>query len=268
MTKNERYAKKILELNTNTKTCFRKSIEKILQVTIKNILSADLPIVDKLDDSTRIDIANKATKGIVEFFIPAISEKEETYEEKTPIREFADKILALKIIDVTQIDSFNDIVTVIDSVYSKIKETLGFQLFIMQIASGFFTAFNDRDHFLFKSVNAKNVVDILRALLRVFISNLPTTCHKIFQMVDPLIKKNDKIKDIYVWWLGDKLKYPKMGKIEIDVIQNNIIKKEHAAKIRVVEKTLAVASVGQVHILRDTISKVTASDLLKKAKRW
>lgn len=206
-----------------------------------------LSISEKLKTSKIIEVAEK------------VFGKEEISNE---VGAFIDNIKKfIKGFNLVSLDletAFDETFNIIKVVYKQFAESLGLELFLYQFFGAFYTALCNPKSELYKSISSKNVIDLLIALIRLFKNNLPTTVHKILQMVDPRIKATE-FGPAYVYWLGPKLVYPVMGKIEVDIIQDKLIKDTSKQYVKL-GKFITTASVGQVYHL----DQIKTEDLLNK----
>ena len=167
-------------------------------------------------------------------------------------------IKGLNIVPFDMMTQFEQTFNIIKTVSIQFTQSLGLELFYLQFFGAFYTDLSDPKSKLYKALESKNIIAILVSLVQLFKTNLPTTVHKVLQMVDPIIKATE-YGPTYVYWLGPKLVYPTMGPIEVDIIQNQLIKKESKGIVRLGDR-LSIASVGQVYKLK----VIRTEDLLTK----
>jgi hypothetical protein len=264
-----------IKIQQDINMCLKSSVQKILENTFKLILSNPTELINMLDLSEPNKISKDYSNKIVKFFFNEQNNTLETTESSVQSDNWDIKNILYKIRDFLInfvpkefIFQFNEIVDIIAIILEQLTTSIGKELFIFQLASGFYTSICNPKTDLYKNIQKRNIIDIFRSLIRTFIVNLPTTCHKIFQMVDLKIKAT-KYASYYVYWFGEKLKYPEMGKIETEIIADKIIKKTKD-KIAMIEvgDFITAASVGQVYKCKSTNSDREISEILAKFDKY
>jgi hypothetical protein len=201
---------------------------------------------------------NQNTSKIIEVAEELFKKEEKNNEVGAFVDNIKTFIKGFNLVPLELETAFNETFNIIKVVYKQFAESLGLELFLYQFFGAFYTALCNPKSELYKSISSKNVIDLLIALIRLFKNNLPTTVHKILQMVDPRIKATD-FGPSYVYWLGPKLVYPVMGNIEVDIIQDQLIKQTSKQYVKLGD-FITTASVGQVYRL----NQIKTDELLTK----
>jgi hypothetical protein len=215
-------------------------------------------IVSIIKLKTGTDPQPKLIKQIMIVSKKLFEKKSVSKEMGSMIDNIKNSIKSLNIVPFELMTPFEQTFNIIKVVSIQFTESLGLELFYLQFFGAFYTALSDPTSKLYKSIASKNIIAILVSLVQLFKTNLPTTVHKVLQMVDPIIKATE-FGPAYVYWFGPKLIYPSMGPIEVDIIQNQLIKKESKGIVRLGDR-LKIASVGQVYKLK----VIRTEDLLTK----